>query len=417
MAKNQGKIVRKLLSDSAWSIAGLVLMNVVAQFVLYPEWNRELGNERYGQILYLISGMNVLAISLGMSCSYARMKASADGTTYNGIYHRILLIGTLIAVPYIGIYYFFTGGGTPTVTEGILLLLLTVVTMWRYYADVEYRLTLNYRGCFFYYLTISVGYGAGILLFRATGLWPLALLPGEIAGVAVVWLRGGVLKRDGVRETREREKFIIAAVMTLLATELLSNLISNGDRMLLNAAIGGVAVTIYYQASLLGKTMTLITTPMNSVLIAHLARYKKGFTPKVMHIVAGTAAGVLLAATAGCTLASHILIRLLYPQNYDLVRGYFWVANMAQVAYFTGGVAATVLLRFCRIRYQLYMNMVYAGLFLCLCVPGALLGGLDGFCWAQLGASALRLGYILFLGYRSAITGKGLEDGTGKGKT
>ena len=34
---------KKILSDSVWSVAGLVLMNVALQFAVYPFWERRAG--------------------------------------------------------------------------------------------------------------------------------------------------------------------------------------------------------------------------------------------------------------------------------------------------------------------------------------------------------------------------------------
>ena len=394
-------LLQKVFTDSLWSVAGLVLMNVVAQFAIYPIWNRELGNELYGRIIYLISGMNILAVSMGVSCNYARMKASAAGKTENRIYSRILLIASAGLVPYCLIIALLAGEPGFSLPEAALLIILAIATMWRFYADVEYRLSLNYRACFVYYLAISLGYGAGIGLFLLTRLWPLALLPGELAGLALIRVRGTVLRKAEYRETKEEQGIIIRMVMTLFVTEIISNLIANGDRVMLNLAMGGTAVTIYYQASLAGKTMTLITTPLNSVLIGYLVRYRKGLDRRIMRIVLLGAAAALIAATLVCTLASHVLIRLLYPQNYELVRPFFWMANIAQVSFFVSGVAATVLLRFCRTRYQLYINLVYAGLFAALCIPGLLLWKLEGLCAGMMLAGLLKLCYVIWLGYRS----------------
>ena len=93
--------------------------------------------------------------------------------------------------------------------------------------------------------------------------------------------------------------------------------------------------------------------------------------------------------------------RILYPQNYDLVSPYFIMANVAQVAFFVSAVAATVLLRFCKTGYQLYINLVYAGLFIVLCVPGVLLWQVEGLCIGMMAAGLLKLGYVLLLGYKS----------------
>ena len=401
--KLQGESKRKALKiagDSIWSIAGLVLMNVVAQFVIYPIWNRELGNEAYGHVLYLISAMNILAISMGMACNYGRMRSSADGKTQNRIYNRILAITSAAAVPYMLIANIFSGESS-TAAETVLMILLTVVTMWRFYADVEYRLALNYKGYFVYYLVISCGYGAGIGLFLLTGLWPLALLPGELAGLALVWWKGSILRRDPEGEISEQTKTVVKMVLSLFSTSLISDLISNGDRMLLNLVMSGTAVTIYYQASLLGKTMSLVTTPLNSVIIGYLARTDRKLDRKLMDLISISSLAATVVVTAVCTVASHIVIMILYPQNYEMVRGYFIIANLGQVASFVSGVVTTFLLRYCKVNYQLYVNLVYAGLFVALCIPGALLWGMDGFCITATVVHTMRLLYALFLGYWS----------------
>lgn len=405
--KNRGQLARRLLSDSAWSIAGLVLMNAVAQFVVYPVWNRQLGNEAYGRILYLVAGMNILAISMGVAANYARMKASAEGKTENRPYSRILLIAACAMAPWCLLVALFAGQGGLNLPETVLLALLGMATMWRFYADVEYRLSLDYRAFFFYYLAISIGYGIGIGLFLWLGLWPLALLPGELLGVFLVYRRGTVLKRIP-GESRE-DKAVTRMVMTLFTTEVISNLILNGDRMLLTWLVNATAVTVYYQASLMGKTMTLVTTPLNSVLIGYLSRVKGGLTKQIMNRVTLAALAVLPAATVLCTLGSHLLIKILYPRNYELVSPYFIMANVAQAAFFVSAVAATVLLRFCRAGCQLVINGVYAGLFLLLCVPGVLLWQVEGLCVGMMIAGLLKLAFVLFLGYRNV---KKLQAGT-----
>ena len=187
--------LRRVMGDSIWSIAGLMLMNLAAQFAVYPLWNRRLGNESYGHILFLLSAMNILAVSMGTACNYGRMKESAERETGNRTYLRMLAWASLAAVPYMIVASLLSGAGMSP-AETALLVLLTVATMWRFYADVGYRLTLNYRGFFLYYLTVSLGYGVGVALFLRTGLWPLALLPGELAGLCLVLLRGHVLRPE-----------------------------------------------------------------------------------------------------------------------------------------------------------------------------------------------------------------------------
>ena len=65
-------------------------------------------------------------------------------------------------------------------------MLPVIVTTVRYYADVEYRLSLNYRGFFFYYLFIAVGYAIGMALYGISHSWVSIFILGEVFGLLFV---------------------------------------------------------------------------------------------------------------------------------------------------------------------------------------------------------------------------------------
>lgn len=394
--------IKALLTDSMWSIAGLMLMNVVMQFLVYPVWNNKLGSEQYGNILYLISIMNIIAISVGSACNYARMTESATKKTWNINYNIILVISSVVVIPVILLVGEFGGVGMST-SETILFMVLTILTMWRFYADVEYRLNLNYKGYFIYYLVISIGYLIGIAAFYVTGMWALALIPGEIAGLIAVLAKGTIFKKD-TNFNFESFKEVFKVVFVLIVTDIISNLVFNGDRLVLKIFIDGTAVTAYYIASLLGKTISLISTPLNSVIIGYLAKYKGTLSLKLMNIVTVVSFMAVLIGTLLCTIASHILIYILYPQNYQDVKQFFVIANMAQVFYFVTNVITVILLRFSKARYQLYINVVYAIAFCAICIPVTMFGGnMWAFCIALLIVCILRMVTSLFLGYKDAV--------------
>ena len=409
MSETKGGRARRIVSDSLWSISGLVLMNVIAQFVVYPAWNRTLGSESYGSVLYMMSLINVVGISAGVSCNYARMKNSVNGETSNAHYIVALGIVSALMVPFVLVL-----GRLRLIEmrpgETVLYFLLMCATMWRYYADVEYRLSLNYRGYFVYYAVIGAGYLAGIALFRLTGLWPMALLPGELMGIALVLLRGRALRWNGGFSWREARP-VFQAALVLYGSEFLSMLVFNGDRILLNW-LDGTAVTSYYLASLLGKTVSLISTPLNGIIIGYLARYKGRMDRKILLGIAGGAAAMILVGTACCTVASHVLISRLYPDNYADVKGLFVIANLAQVIYFTANAVIVTLLRFGKPYFNIIINGIYAVVFCALCIPMTAALGLNGFCKAILLTCAIRLLAALILCVRQSRIQKTNEEGT-----
>lgn len=387
------KLGKSILKDSMWSIAGIVLMNAVAQFLIYPLWDRQLGSDAYGNILYLLSLMNIVAVSLGTALNYARM-CNKGSEVKNRSYLLILGGGAVIfgaaAILCRGFLSLNLG------TAGLFALLIGF-TMWRFYADVEFRLSLNYKGYFLYYLLISIGYGAGALLFLKTGEWVLALLFGELLGVAFVLWKGKVLRPDGL--PTKAEFFDVGGVVAaLFGSNLISNLIFNGDRLILKFFIGGTAVTTYYLASLIGKTAALVTTPLNSVLIGYLMRYEGGLKKRTVSLLAGGSVAVSLIGMLGCFVASIILLPILYPAaEYEAAKPFLWLGNLAQIVYFVGNMLNTTLLRFGKKQDQLYVNVLYGVAFVVLCVPATYLWKLWGFCIAYLVTTLVRLTFALVL--------------------
>lgn len=389
------KKLRVFFSDSLWSIAGLMLMNVVAQFCVYPVWSGQLGAEAYGNVISLMSLMNIWAVSMGSASNYTLVVNHKGAPKCAACCNRCMIAGSLAAAVYGTIVA--AAGGLSGI-ESVLFAALTIATMWRYYADVEYRLSLDFKKYFCYYFTVSIGYGLGTGLFLVTGLWPLALLPGEIAGCIFVWLRGSVL-RQGVSRGGADWLPILKMMAVLLCSNLVSNIIFNADRLLLRFLLDGTAVTTYYLASLLGKTASLVTIPLKSVLISHLMQYEGKLSLKLINTISALSVAAVIVGSGLCTLVSHILIPILYPTNYAASAPYFFVGNLAQVFYFVSNVLTVVLLRFTKARNQVYINIVYSLAFLLLCIPGTFLEGFGGFCAALLATCAVRFIYTLGLGY------------------
>ena len=388
---------KKMLADSAYSVSGLVFMNAVLQLAVYPIWERRLGAEKLGDILYLISLMSVFAVSMGVSVGYARMRKSVSAKTRNTPYMVILACASLVALD-VAFLVSMLGGVELDLAETLLLGLLMCATMWRYYADVEYKLYLNYKRFFIYYLLIGVGYLVGLLLFYITELWLLALLAGELFGLLYVLLRGRIFIIDDEPFTPELD-FAAKLSLTFFGAEVLSTFIFNADRIILRSLIGSEAVADYYVASLFGKTAALLTVPLRGVVIGYLAKYKGVLSHKLMNMItAGAGIGIFLGSAA-CTVASNIFIPIIYPDRLDAVKAYFVSANLSQILYFASNVITVILLRFARSKYQLYVNAVYAVAFVLICIPCAIFGGLRAFCIGLALTCLIRFLFAAGLGY------------------
>lgn len=396
-----GGLIRKYraqLGDTVWSIAGLVLMNVFAQVILYPLLASKLGGQNYGDLQYLMAYVNIITVSVGCAANMTRMTQSADGRLENnGDYHLLLLVAAVLGAPAVLLIRRF-GGVEMDAPTTVCYYLLFVAMLLRYYADVSYKLTLRYRRYFIYYTLIGVGYAVGAWLFWLTGIWPLGILVGEALGVLYAYLGDKTLRRRFMRPSPAFSH--VARVLLLLClTEGAANLILNADRLIIKFLVGSAAVTVYYLATLVGKTMSLLTLPLGGVLLGHLAGYQGGFDRRTVRRLTAAAVLAVMLFTGVCMFGGWLMLLWLYPAEYSAVLPFLWIGSLAQVFYFVTGILAVVLLRFGEKRDQLYINGVFALCFFGLGIPATLANGLWGFATAALIANAVRFLLALAMGW------------------
>ena len=183
---------RKIFTDSIISIVALVIMNLALQFIVYPFWKKSYGTDVYGGIVYVMSFVNIFGVAVGSAVNYARMvesgKRETKGSDYLSVVAVLGALGTVVTF-----CAAFFGKAQMSVAESVLAGILCFLTVLRFYGDVEYRLHINYKGYFIYYLLVSIGYGLGLLLVMEAGIWSLALIPGEVMGLLYVKIKGNVL--------------------------------------------------------------------------------------------------------------------------------------------------------------------------------------------------------------------------------
>ena len=398
------KLIKKYktqLGDSVWSVLGLVLMNAVAQIAAFPLLARVFGEAGYGDIQYLMAYVNIITVSVGCAANLARMTAPAkERTENNGDYNLFLLGIALLGVPFALLIRAFGGVAMDGPTT-VCYYLLFVAMAFRYYADVSYKITLRYRRYFMYYLFISVGYGVGALLVWKTHIWPLALLPGEVMGVLFAYLADGTLRRKGLKPSTGF-KTVARCILIFFLSEGISNVIFNVDRLILKFLIGSTAVTVYYLATLVGKTVSLVTTPLNSVLIGYLARYEGRFTKRIMKWVFLISIASFVLFTGACVLGGYIVLLLLYPNELEAVRPFLLIGSLAQVMFFTTSFITVILIRFAKKSYQIIINGAFGACFFGIGIPATVLGGLWGFSFAMVGANLVRWVLAVALGWHKA---------------
>ncbi|MBR5427597.1 MAG: hypothetical protein IK118_04560 [Clostridia bacterium] len=352
-----------IASDMIFSIAGVVVLNAVIQLFIYPSFNRTLGADKYGDAITVMSMVAVVGIGFGIALNYSRMVMSTKKRDVKGDYNIFLLIAWALCVP----AAYLTGKlflSSYTFTELIYIFILMIVTVTRYYSDAEYKLNMNFKRYFVFYLCITLGYCAGMPIFFKTGNWFVPLIIGEVAASGYTAIFGKLYRGKLLKPSEFfLEDFKSAGVLSL--SYVADTVIQNADRLLLSLFFkDGSMVTTFYNSALIGKVIALLTTSLNSVLIGYLSKFEGKLTKKFFNLIAAALLVVGALATAACFVVSHIFIKLFYPDLYEACRPYFLIANAGQVLYFISSTILVVVLRFAPEKYQMYVNVLYAALYL-----------------------------------------------------
>ena len=391
--------IKRFALDFLYGTAALVALNGVITFLVYPFINRTLGNEANGQVLFFTAIMGLMASAFGSGANYARMKISTIRHSQNGDYNWFLLAvaGIAVIVTIIAATIKRNSAGASVVTIAILI----IVTVLRYYADVQFRLDLNYKRFFWYYILVTIGYVVGVLVYRWTSSWAMIFIIGECFGLIYVAVVGTIFNPPFFKRSShfvENTK----VMWNLSSAYLMSDFVSYADRVMIPLFIvnGDEASTIFYVATLLGKMVSLLSTPLNGVIIGHLSRCKGKITRKMFAGVMVILLACAIVFTCGSVLGSYIIIPFLYnSQVVEAASRLFWIANAGQVFFFLSNTMMVVVLRFATEKYQIYIGTIYTVLFVAIIVPFMLVWGLWGMAIGLLLINILKFAIITGLGF------------------
>ena len=384
---------KRIVSNTAYTIGGALLMNGVLQVLVYPLLNRIMGSDQLGELLYLMGLVAILCPSVGQALNTSRLVVRRDYDVSNGDYNILLLlfggVGTVVALVVAK-----SSMTTPMVILWTIILLMT--TIFRYYGDVEYRLNLNYQKYFIYYTVLTVGYVAGFGLYLLTKNWFLVFITGEAAAIIYLAATGTVF-----RGFFDRSKWFNKASQRggfLVFSYLITNLTLNIDRLVLENLIGHLAVTQYYVTSLIGKTLVLLVAPVNTIIISYLTRKQERINRKQFMMFTGIGIGVSFVFFICAQIGTPIFVKLFYGDLYDSVKGMITVVNLSQILGVLSAYLFIVVLTFTEEKWQLLLQIFHLVVIVALVLLFTGSDGIMGFAEAVLIANAIRVAAVILLG-------------------
>lgn len=394
--------IRKISVDLVLNNLSFFIPIFILQFLIQPYVAKVIGADSYGSLLLIVGIINIGVSVFGSTLNNARLIDNQLYLERKGDYPLLLASSCLFSslLTFIAIYAY----KIPLDCFSYSIILCTsVLAVSDSYLVSDYRIHLNYKNILISKLLLTVGYGCGLILFYYTKRWELIFFIGYSFEFLFIILTTQI-SREPFQITINIKKTLLR-LLFLIISAALGSVLTYLDRLIIFPIFGGAELSVYYAASLVGKTLSLVTGPMAGVLLSYIVKItsitKKHFILYCLALCIGGTLGFFV-----CLLISKPLIGLLYP---DLLS-----ASLSYIPYTVGasmfGVFYSfvwpIVLRFGRNSYPLIITILKAAVYLSTAVLFVRSYGVLGIAVANLLASAIQAIVVLFLGLRVSKNSK-----------
>ena len=388
---------RKILSDVALNMFATFIPMFALQFFILPQIALKIDANLYGQIIAIVALINLSAGSLGSILNNSRLIVfkKYDDLEIQGDFNIFLGIFVLLNILFMILGLMYYGQELDLLTIA-LLVLVSVLLLLRTYASVDFRIKLNFKYILIDSILLFSGYAVGYIIFLISGYWLFIYLCGFVFSFIFVLKKTKIL-REPFKKTQLFKKTATQTLLLLGSGTLLS-LGTYLDKLLLYPLLGGLTVSIYFTATILGQSIALAIGPITGVLLSYLAQMKK-FSNHSFHVLLTISSIVGVIGYWLVILVSKPLLTIIYPQYAKEALNYIHVTTLSIIIIIISNIINAVLLKFCGAKWQIFINGIYLVVYIAASMILLNLYGLMGFCIGILIASIVKLVIMLVTYY------------------
>ncbi len=397
---------KKVVFDMALNIVAVAIPTVTLQLIILPWISNYTDSESYGLMVTILALMNTIPSTIGNVLNNVRLlhRSNSNGEDGGGDVTILLLFLELANFIFLiivsGVYFGFKDLGSI-----ILTVIIGILWLSNEYHSVEYRLELDYRGVLVSNIFKGIGYFAGMGLFILTKDWQWIYLLG-FGGFYVYLIL--IKKSRIVFQHPHKTKIFSECVkdtVSLSGANVLARSINYADKILMYPIMGGSAVSVYYAATLLGKVVSLVITPINSVALSYLSRYTK--RPDAIFKWTTICGGcICILGYVGAVVLGRPILQLLYPKYADEAMQFIFITSASVVIQVFTSIVTPFVIKFCSTIWQVIINSITVVIYVSVSLALVKALGLMGFCIGVLLANIVKLIITMWIYYKHSDSPK-----------
>lgn len=390
--KNSFKDIIKNLFLSFLSYA---MPTVVLQFVIQPIMAAMLGAEANGQYLTLMS-LNYFVIGITATVLNTVRMLQDEEYKKKGLVgdFNVFFVGYAVLLAVVMPIGHILYTQSLNIVDILLYLAIALLYLYHDYIFAQYRLDLNYRKILINNIILVVGYFVGLAIFFVWQKWQIVIISAYFLGAIYDFFNTTFL-REPVRRT-PMFGATTKKISLLTCSHALSSVTTYCDKLILYPLLGGVSVSIYNTASIVGKMLILLSAPMNSVLLSYLVK-EDSLNIKLNKRKMLFAVGLLLLAYGACVAIGFPMTSILYPKWASSSQKYIPITVAISTLSLVSHLLNTVVIRFYRTSFQVMIQSINLVIYLTLSLVMMRFWSLWGFCIGGAIAGAVRLLMLLVI--------------------
>ncbi len=388
---------KKIFWDFSLNIIASGIKTVGLQLVTYPILARMYTSDYYGVILTQMGICNTITVTFGNALNNVRLIQNERYKKCNqeGDFNLFVILACVLAALTSGVSSWLIA---KDILIAVCLMFVNILGVIRTYYEVGPRLELKYTKVLRGNVLTALGYIVGTFLLKFGFSWPMAFLLGELLG-SLYLLNASHLVHERLYRTTMFYQTGKAYLYLLLSTGI-ANITTYLDRFFLYPIMGSAAVSTYTVASIVGKCIGIIATPVAGVLLSYYAQSNYQMSSGKYYSQSIFMGGIALIFIIGIAPFSPFITKILYPTLFEGASRYIFWANTAAVIGTLGGMFSPAILKFVEPYWQIFITALYSVVYLVSAYILTTEFGLIGFCAAAIIANGSKCGLLLLLGKR-----------------
>ena len=388
---------KKFILDFILSFLSTVIPIAILQLVVYPVASRMLNSDGYGLMLTFYSLFMLVSNSGGAVLSNLRLLYDKRYKEKHVVGDFNILLRDYLIINLIGVTTFIYWKNIGII-DFVITLFTSILILLTAYLNVELRIRLDYKKIVINALFLGAGYLISLGLFFFIKKWGIVyLIPNLISFLYL--LKNTTYMREPFRKSYNF-KVLFRKGNLLIISVILASSMSYVDKMILYPLLGGHSVSIYYTASLLGKIISMIITPMSNVILSYIAHIDS-MSRKQFNKVLIYGCILCLGGYIVCLCITKPVIGVLFPQWLSEVLKYIPWTTLIAVLGALGGLLHPFVLKYADLKWQ---NIIYGGSLVIYLLASILLVrpfGLMGFCIGGVIAAVVKIVIMIVVYYQT----------------